>query len=280
MIRWIFWDLGDVIFNEDYLRYAMYERLYRFLRKQNPKFEFTDVIEIRKKVILQEHSESPILTIAREYLPSMEFNKFNEELMFFYKKYHGKYIKIIPKITTLLNTLSKRYKLGIIANQPAFIMHYLKSQKLTGYFKAIYLSGMIGIKKPDVRIFEKALRENKINASEMIYIGNRLEHDILPASRLGIRSILAYFSPQVRGFVPSTFYERVFSDAIAEIPEWPQNLNIAKKYALVITTPAELETISWEDIPYFTQVENEKKELKDLSLGELIKKILLGDLGD
>jgi HAD superfamily hydrolase (TIGR01549 family) len=279
MIKWIFFDLGDVIFNEDYLRYVMYEQLFRYLRREIPHLEFSQLMDLRKRYITRKKSESPILAIAYDHLPEREFRRFDEELRYFYRKYHGKYIKIVPGMRNLLLKLKYKYSLGIIANQPKFIMKYLKSQKLEGLFKAIYISDIVGIKKPDIRIFNMALKENRIRKQEAVFIGNRMEHDILPSMQAGMIPVMAFFPPEERGSVPSTFYERMFFEAIRELSEWPQNLRLAGRYARVVTSVAELEQIDWEKIEKPGPVK-EEESLQDITLGDLLKKIFLGDLGD
>ncbi|GAB4168036.1 MAG: hypothetical protein Kow00108_00900 [Calditrichia bacterium] len=277
MKKWIFWDIGDVIFNEDYLRFAMYEKLFRFLRRVEPDISFEQLMEMRRKKILHHHSESPILDIAGEYLDARVYKKFHEELMYFYKHYHGKFIKLIPRITTIIHVLSKKYNLGVIANQPAFIKNYMNNSILKNKFSAIFLSGDVGMKKPDRKLFLYALEKTKAEPEFSFYIGNRIDHDILPALHVGMKPVLLYLSPEERGFIPSTHFERQFFASITELPEWPVNLNYASGMVPVLTRVAELEDFDWNNYS-FNPSEMFSKPEQELSLKELIKKIITGEL--
>ena len=48
----------------------------------------------------------------------------------------------------------------------------------------------MGWQKPDRRIFERALEAAKVRPSEAFMVGDRLDADVLGASRLGMRTVL------------------------------------------------------------------------------------------
>ncbi|MCK5076236.1 MAG: HAD family hydrolase [Calditrichia bacterium] len=248
MIRWIFWDLGDVIFNEEYLRFTFYERLFRFIRKQRSEFLFSDLLYFREGIIENKKSNSPIIDIAKDFLPDNEFEKYQAEILYFYERYHRKYIKIVPHIRTILNILKKKYKLGIIANQPCFIMSFLNHNKLSPFFDAIYLSDVVGIRKPDFKIFKLALKEQKIMPEESIYIGNRIDHDIIPAMEIGIIPLQARFSMEVKGFFPSTTYEKQYYEAVDQCSEWPESSKFEMNLYQVIKYPETLLKMNLSDL--------------------------------
>ncbi|MYA76953.1 MAG: HAD family hydrolase [Gemmatimonadetes bacterium] len=47
----------------------------------------------------------------------------------------------------------------------------------------------MGVKKPDQRFFETILANADTKASEAIMIGDRLDNDIIPARRIGMKTI-------------------------------------------------------------------------------------------
>jgi putative hydrolase of the HAD superfamily len=56
------------------------------------------------------------------------------------------------------------------------------------FFDRIYLSHRVGLRKPDPKIFELVLRENKLNPSETLFIDDSPQH-IESANLLGIQTI-------------------------------------------------------------------------------------------
>ena len=60
---------------------------------------------------------------------------------------------------------------------------------VTDFFSPIVISSEVGISKPDLKIFQKAMELANSSESETWYIGDSLEHDIVPAKKLGINTL-------------------------------------------------------------------------------------------
>jgi putative hydrolase of the HAD superfamily len=89
----------------------------------------------------------------------------------------------------LRDLADKGYEMGLIANQSEDIMDLLESSSLGRYFKVSVISSLVGLKKPDPRIFQLALRKAAYEAAECVMVGDRLDTDICPANRLGMKTI-------------------------------------------------------------------------------------------
>ncbi len=61
---------------------------------------------------------------------------------------------------------------------------------LARFFEVIVDSGEVGIEKPDVRVFEFALRGMNVRAEEAVYVGDVFKVDVLGARAAGMRAIL------------------------------------------------------------------------------------------
>ena len=57
------------------------------------------------------------------------------------------------------------------------------------YFDAIAISEEVGIEKPAWEIFEAALNQLKVKAENTVMVGNRIDADIVGASRIGMKSV-------------------------------------------------------------------------------------------
>jgi HAD superfamily hydrolase (TIGR01662 family) len=94
-------------------------------------------------------------------------------------------------ILTLKELQEKGYRLGLISNtsDDENVQQLLDRWELRPYFELIITSAGCGIRKPDERIFRRALEYFKVPAEETGMVGDTLEADILGANRLGIYSI-------------------------------------------------------------------------------------------
>lgn len=71
-------------------------------------------------------------------------------------------------------------------------------QKRHGYddFDVVILSNRVGLRKPDPKIYKLTARQLKVKCSECIYIDD-IENNLLPAQKLGMKTILAKNPRQV-----------------------------------------------------------------------------------
>jgi len=53
----------------------------------------------------------------------------------------------------------------------------------------VIASGAEGVEKPDAEIFRRALRRAGCAPESAVMVGDRLDNDILPATRLGMRTV-------------------------------------------------------------------------------------------
>ncbi|MDR0286423.1 MAG: HAD family hydrolase, partial [Clostridiales bacterium] len=93
---------------------------------------------------------------------------------------------LYPDAIPLLTELSNRYSLGVIAN------HGKDTAELLGinrFFKVYTASGAVGFGKPDLRIFEMALTQANCKPENALMIGDRLDNDIYPAKKLGMKTM-------------------------------------------------------------------------------------------
>jgi HAD superfamily hydrolase (TIGR01549 family) len=90
-----------------------------------------------------------------------------------------------------LSILSQKYKLGIIANQSNDVLQLLDKFNFRDFFNVVIISSEVNINKPDPRIFQLAMNRaaNNSNLKCYVMIGDRLDTDIGPANKLGMKTI-------------------------------------------------------------------------------------------
>lgn len=95
----------------------------------------------------------------------------------------------------ILKHLRTAYDLHIITNGfEEAQKRKLQNSKLDRYFKTITNSEMVGVKKPNLRIFEFALAQARAQPHESLMIGDSLEADIEGAHKAGMKAI--WFNPE------------------------------------------------------------------------------------
>lgn len=96
----------------------------------------------------------------------------------------------------VLRALRQRgYRLGLVSNTPWGTPEYLWMSQLdrfglTGFFEVRLFSSVVGFRKPDPRIFRKAMEAMHLRPDRVLFIGDTPEADILGAQRCGMRSAL------------------------------------------------------------------------------------------
>ena len=103
----------------------------------------------------------------------------------------GNYQMVFEDVLPALDALQARGKrLGIISNFTPNCETLLRALGLAQYFDFFIVSGIIGIEKPDPRIFHAAIAAAGKPASEMVYIGDSVHHDLEGANGAGMDAIL------------------------------------------------------------------------------------------
>ena len=83
----------------------------------------------------------------------------------------------------------KGFKLGIIANQSLGTKERLRSRGILKYFDVVAASAEEGVAKPDLKLFEAALKRAECKPQNTAMVGDRLDNDIAPAHKIGMKTI-------------------------------------------------------------------------------------------
>ena len=99
-------------------------------------------------------------------------------------------MQLYPGVEHIIRQLHPKYHLAIISDgQTAYAVPELNAVGLAGYFDPIIISGDIGYRKPDERLFTAALTTMKMQPSEVLYVGNDMYLDVYGAQRLGMKTV-------------------------------------------------------------------------------------------
>lgn len=104
-------------------------------------------------------------------------------------RWYGELEKLYPDTKMILEILSQKYKLGVIANQVAGTKDRLDNWGIGKYFDVVVASAEAECAKPDLKIFNLALEQAGCKPNEAVMIGDRLDNDVVPAKQLGMKTV-------------------------------------------------------------------------------------------
>jgi HAD superfamily hydrolase (TIGR01509 family) len=96
-------------------------------------------------------------------------------------------LALYPGVREALAALAARHSLVVLANQSKPVTARLEAYGIAGYFDAVVCSCEVGFDKPDPRIFR--LASDRFPGREPWMVGDRIDNDVVPAKRLGWRTI-------------------------------------------------------------------------------------------
>ncbi len=95
---------------------------------------------------------------------------------------------VYPDVLPALWMLGERgYRVAIIANQPA--RRHAELQALGIDPEVMAMSDAIGVAKPDPAFFVRVLDLLHAEAQDVVYVGDRVDNDVVPAAAAGLRAV-------------------------------------------------------------------------------------------
>ena len=117
-----------------------------------------------------------------------------QELSEDYIKYLSEYNYLFDGTLEVLAYLKLHYSLHIITNGFTEVQQKkIDKSGLTSFFTTITDAEMVGVKKPNCKIFNEALQKANANLNESIMIGDSYEADVLGAINCGLEAL--FFNP-------------------------------------------------------------------------------------
>lgn len=96
---------------------------------------------------------------------------------------------LLPDAHEVLEQLAREHRLAVVSNNFATADRWMEFHGIHEYFEHVSMSGAYKLHKPDPRLFLAALDALDCAPQDAAMIGDRLDNDIWPANRLGMKSI-------------------------------------------------------------------------------------------
>ncbi len=89
----------------------------------------------------------------------------------------------------VLLQLKQSYPMVLVSNFYGNIATVLKEFSLDGIFDTIIESAVVGVRKPDPRIFTLGVEALGLNPDEVVVVGDSMDKDIIPAGKAGCHTV-------------------------------------------------------------------------------------------
>jgi HAD superfamily hydrolase (TIGR01549 family) len=180
-IEIVFLDIGGVLYDD-----TVYARAWhRALRDAGARFtdaEFDEEYTLART----EQSGSFRRRLVARFLPEGDLHEL-ETLAGRY--WHYPPSALYDDAVRCLEELRRTYRLGVIANQPGEVRAAMRRDGLEPFFEVWGVSDELGVGKPDPALFELAVKAAGVPPGAGVMVGDRLDYDMRPATRVGMRTI-------------------------------------------------------------------------------------------
>lgn len=183
-MRWIFFDVGGVLVNEEATMKHFASTIHGLLASHGIRVSLETIERI------QLEAAHGFGSVTRAIIASLTSdkgigNRVYGEIWRDVRNLDEPY----PEVMAVLRQLSLRYKLGVIANQLPGSRDRLRRFGFSEYISVYALSDELQVSKPDEAIFSYALKAANCKPEEAVMVGDRVDNDIIPAKRLGMHAV-------------------------------------------------------------------------------------------
>jgi len=150
----------------------------------------------------ERHAEVDVFAVFRDVFAAYGRGKVSREKIIdaamLFRSLSRRQFGLFPDAAAVVRRLRGRYAVGLVSDaQWVFTEPELAMTGLRDLFEVRVLSSRIGFKKPDPRLFAKALAALHVAPEHALYVGDNPARDLAGARRAGMRCIL--FRPSGNG---------------------------------------------------------------------------------
>lgn len=188
--------------NEEIYRGISHFLAYQGIRthRWEVRDEYFKLMDEQRKASNEAFPEFDAVNLWREYLRrrpeacrALHPEKLEWMPQFLAEMYRGislNRLQLYPEVRNVLEELFSRYKLAALTDaQSAWALPEMRSVRIADYFYPIIVSGDLGYRKPDIRIFQAVLDELNMAPENVLFVGNDMYCDIYGASQAGMKTV-------------------------------------------------------------------------------------------
>ena len=176
-------DVGGIIYSDEVFKRAIYAAIENYAGLIDAN-RFEKVYDEH----LKSHTGSLRSKLCMEFFGSLDLK--GEIMEFATARWNFEPSDIYSDAkATIAELKASGLKIGLVANQPKSAVDSLKRDGIFELVDFLGIYAVVGLEKPDPRIFELALAELGTTGPQTIHIGNRLDTDVIPAKSLGFKTV-------------------------------------------------------------------------------------------
>ncbi|WON74254.1 HAD family hydrolase [Nitrosospira sp. Is2] len=201
--------------------YLTYHGVY--LHRGEVQKRYYHIMKQQREASGEEYAEIDVEAIWNEFLmqEGIRFGptrgQLAKVLAQIYRAISRNRLQLYPGVKEVLNTLQASYRLALVTDaQSCYAIPELRAVGLEGYFDPVLISSRHGFRKPDSRLFSKAIDIMGLEPSEVICVGNDMFRDTYGAALLGIKTIFVDSNQGAKSFenVSPHYRARQFEDVL------------------------------------------------------------------
>ena len=96
---------------------------------------------------------------------------------------------VVARNKVVLEKMNQRFPLVLVSNFYGNLNAVLREFALNGLFKQVVESAVVGVRKPDARIYQLGVDALQIPASQVLSIGDSFYKDVEPSHKCGMRTV-------------------------------------------------------------------------------------------
>ncbi|HEY7573110.1 MAG TPA: HAD family hydrolase [Nitrososphaeraceae archaeon] len=190
----IFFDLGQTLVNEWNFIHYFDQRFLELLNGYGARIDERNYQTVRDNIVrnrmigfggINELILEVCRLVCHSNYESLIMKKLGPEL----KEMRTRLFRLTDYAEDVIEELIVFHRLGIIANQPTDILELLRIWNVDRFFDIKVLSSLVRMAKPSPEIFKLALMQASYDPENCVMVGDRLDTDISPANKLGMKTI-------------------------------------------------------------------------------------------
>ncbi len=214
--RTVFFDIGNVLIDDDPFTAESFRLIYEAIPakslKARPDRFWGDV-----ERLMRSHGHASLERLGSRCL-GRQWPKIRKRIQSNATDLWWDLARVIPGARPVLEALRERYRLGIIANQPPQALDFLEREGLLPLFDLVFLDSQYGVGKPSSDLFRLAMERAKVGPESAMMVGDRLDNDIVPSRRLGMRAVFLWLSAVEKGWEPEGDWGRTLRRILERLP--------------------------------------------------------------
>ena len=188
MIKAVLFDYDNTLGNREAYAYELYREIVETHHADLDSFDKECITQ--SCMILDQHGFVNKNYVKDSIRTLYGIELYPGDLNAFWEKNLGRYAECFEDAKELLEKLKPKYTLAVITNGDSYGQRSkLERSGILPYFEEVFISGAVGITKPDPRIFLMAAEKLGVRPEECVFVGDGFRTDIRGAKKAGMNPV-------------------------------------------------------------------------------------------